>query len=253
MYNPDEYWEKRFANSFNLEVVGFDSFGKSFNRWQYQMKNKILSEFVNSLNLDGKSVLEIGCGTGFYIDFWKKRGVKHLTGVDIVSRSVKTLAKRYPGYRFYKADISSDATLAKYDIITAFDVLFHIVDDSKFDRAIWNISRMCSDNGIVLITDCFPHIEPYVLNHQKSRTLDYYEKVLMRSGLIITDKLPVHFLLNAPLDVANRKFALFMWKIIGGLQLATRLMGLILYAMDTVLLKIVKESPSTEMLVCRKR
>lgn len=254
MYQPEKYWDSRFSKGFNLEAVGFDSFGKSFNRWQYKMKRKVLGDVIEEYGLYDKRVLDVGCGTGFYVDIWKQKGIKDLAGIDISSRSVEELSKRYTEYRFYQVDVSAVTLVGEpFDIITAFDVLFHIVDDSKFGWAIWDIGKLCRRNGLVLITDSFPRFMPYVLNHQKSRTLEEYKKVLSDAKLSIEKRIPIHFFLNAPLDIRNRSLAMFWWKyIVGGLELSTHLMGALFYYLDSVLMKWFKESPSTEMLICRK-
>ena len=258
-YNPEKYWDGRFRKGFNLEAVGFDSFGKSFNRQQYRMKRKVLEKIVTShiKCLGNRHVLDIGCGTGFYVDAWKEWGIKNLVGIDIASQGIKRLSKRFPLYKFYKSDISSPTLVgSKFEIITVFDVLYHIVDDKKFEQAIKNIRKLCADNALILITDIFPHKRPYILKHQKSRTLENYEQVLQRNGIEIVSRVPVHCLLNAPLDVSNswlQWVALSVWwkLVVGGMQKLTHLPGFIFYMVDTLLLGFMKESISTEMMVCR--
>ncbi|MDF1498780.1 MAG: glycosyltransferase [Patescibacteria group bacterium] len=42
-----------------------------------------------------KKVLELRVDNGFYIDYWRSRGISDLTGIDITSKSVKELTKKY--------------------------------------------------------------------------------------------------------------------------------------------------------------
>src|SRR6478736_9632574 len=77
-------------------------------------------------------VLDIGCGTGFYIDLWKSElGAKRVAGIDITKIAVDNLKRKYYGEEFFLVDISSDDVLRmlgnksgnekKYDRISAFD------------------------------------------------------------------------------------------------------------------------------------
>ncbi len=260
-YDPELYWEGRLSKTFSLEAVGFDSFGKGYNRWLYKMSARSLERAIKRglIEPQGKAVLEIGCGTGFYVDIWQKHGITDLVGVDITEASVTELKRRYPSYRFYQRDIGSEAFgihSQAYEIVTAFAVLFHIVDDGEFNQAVRNISNLCARAGTVLITDIFSHKRAYVLPHQKSRTLAEYTKVLSENGLQVVSRVPVYYLLNAPLDVSNRmiqKLALVWWKyFVGGIELTTHLLGPLFYGLDSILTRVCSESPSTEMMICRK-
>jgi 2-polyprenyl-3-methyl-5-hydroxy-6-metoxy-1,4-benzoquinol methylase len=211
MYNPKEYWSKRLEENFSLSGVGFTSFGRNYNKWLYKMRKKVLERAILKYQIDFPKIriLDIGCGTGFYVDMWQKKGVRYLTGIDITAISIREVVAKYPTFNFYEADITSPTLIQdlnlrekSFDLITAFDVLFHIVDDDKFGQAIKNIGMLCSEDGLIFVTDIFPHKRPYVILHQKSRLLKDYVQVLSKNGIKIIDRIPVHYLLNAPLDIS---------------------------------------------------
>ena len=263
-YNPREYWESRLKRDFTLEGVGFDSFSKSFNRWLYKGAKHSLESVIQKglISPRGNSVLDIGCGTGFYIDVWRNCNIDSLIGIDIAPMSIYALRRKYREFAFWEADITSktllaDCPLGTFDIVTTCSVLLHIVDDDKFEQAIKNIKSLLADDGMILITDIFPHKRAYILPHQKSRTLSDYEKVLGDNGLEIVNRIPVHYLLNAPLDISNgfiqKLVLLFWWKMfVGGVEKATHLLAPILYGIDSILTQVCSESPTTEMMICRK-
>ena len=61
-------------------------------------------------------VLDIGCGTGFYVNLWRnKLGAKRIAGVDITNIAVDNLKRKYPGEaeEFCQADISSDDVIRR--------------------------------------------------------------------------------------------------------------------------------------------
>ena len=127
-YKPEQYWQKRFSNDFTLREVGSIGLGYEYNKWLYKARVWVLSRLLrkHKINLHKKRILDIGCGTGFYMNYWEKWEVGSVMGLDITKKSVKMLEKKFPKYKFLKADISSSELNidGKFDIITAFDVLF---------------------------------------------------------------------------------------------------------------------------------
>lgn len=265
-YNAKKYWESILESDFKCFSVGFVCFGKKYNDYLYKMKERSLKRVISRYkikNLNEKNILDIGCGTGFYVNIWDKLNVKHLTGIDITSISAKRLTIQYPDYFFYEADIGSqnlfdEVPLVKnnFDIITAFDVLFHIIDDDKFEQAIKNLHCLCANGGMVLITDLFLHKTPYILYFQKCRILSEYMQLLTKNGFEIVGRHPVHFLAAAPLDISNfllrRVLLRSWWKAIAIFERKTHFLGPILFILDLMLTKLFKESPTVEMLVCKR-
>ena len=49
--------------------------------------------------------------------------------------------------------------LGRFQAISAYDVLFHIVDDARYERAIQNISALLSPGGVFFFSDLFLHGE----------------------------------------------------------------------------------------------
>ncbi len=266
-YNPKKYWTKHLEENFSLSGVGFTQFGDSYNDWMYKMKGKILERVISKYKVDAPSakILDIGCGSGFYVDFWQQKGARVLTGLDITAKSAGELTNRYPKFSFYEADITSPTLIRElplklggFDIITAFDVLFHVVDDDKFEQAIRNIGMLCSKSEFIFITDIFPHKMPYIIFHQKSRILKDYIQILSKNNIEIVGRLPVHYLLNAPLDISNgllQKILLYFWwgRAVSIIERKTHLLGPLFFGLDLIFTRIYQESPSTEMIICRPK
>lgn len=264
-YNPKSYWENRLEKNFNLNGVGFPHFGKSYNEWLYKMRKKVLERFISKykINVPNMRILDVGCGTGFYIDIWIKKGVRCLTGIDITSISVRELKNKYQTFNFYELDITSPTLIndislykEKFNIVTAFDILFHIVDDNKFEQAIKNLGLLCSSDGFILISDIFPQRRIYSHFHQKNRMLKYYTHILSKNGIEIIDRFPVFYLLGPPLDISNvffQKIILYFWweRIVGNIERKTRLIGPLFFFIDSAMTRLFRESPSVEMIICQ--
>lgn len=186
----------------------------------------------NKIFLNDKHILDIGSGTGYYVDYYKINGVSSLIGTDITDISVTNLTKTFPEYQFVQNDIASQlpALLSdnKYDIISIFDVLYYIIDDNLFRKAVENISKLCDNNSTVIITDRFIDQVPSAgLKYFKFRSIERYTKILNQNGLKIIDRKPVNYLLKKKIPLQSiysflkwelKKIHIDLEKIIGAIQ-----------------------------------
>lgn len=261
--NLKDYWENRLQDNFGLHGAGFIGLGKSYNKWMYRVRMKVFLSSVRSLHVDltNREIMDIGCGTGFYIGLWKyKKKVGHLTGIDITNIAIQNLKAKFPDVRLYTADICNDTELqlnsdTQFDIISAFDVLFHITDDSKFEQAIKNIHSMLKLNGYFIFSDNFIHGAEIRSTYQVSRSLSKIEKSLKDNGFEIIRRRPMFVLMNAPIDTTKTRIKR-RWKaitlLIGKGETIGSILGCILYPIEIILVSILKESASTEIMTCRK-
>jgi SAM-dependent methyltransferase len=255
------YWEKRLEKAFGLHGVGYANLGLGFNRWMYRIRRAVfLREVGKHVRVTGDTkVLDIGCGTGFYIDRWKEMGVGDITGLDLTEVVVANCSKKYPEYKFVREDVGEKtltAPLGTFDCISAFDVLFHIVDDQRFENAFRNIASLCKPGGIFVMSDNFLHGQCVCVGHQASRSLDEIEHVVMAAGFDIVERRPMFFLMNDPIDSNNPLFKLFWTALMLAVSLhnvAGSAIGGVLYPLELLLTRVVKEGPSTEILICKKR
>jgi 2-polyprenyl-3-methyl-5-hydroxy-6-metoxy-1,4-benzoquinol methylase len=223
-YEPKKYWEERLKAHFDLKGVGCVGFNETYNKYLYSLKFSSLERtlYKHSVVIRGKSVLDIGCGTGLFVDYYNRRGAKRITGMDITNVSIFTLGGKYPNHNFLIADISDPNIDLKerFDIVNCFDVLYHIVDDDKFKTALGSISALCSKGGYVLITDCFWKMGFTPATHVRHRSLKVYKKVLSKGEIKILGILPMYYLMNRAYlpAVAINKISLIFYLIDRSLQ-----------------------------------
>lgn len=263
-YIPQEYWEDLLTKDFSLSGVGFQGLGKNYNKWLYRARKRIMDCFLQKypLNVKDLNILDIGCGTGFYVEFWRNQSVQHLTGIDLTQKSVTELSIKYKTYKFYREDIGERELRlhGKFDLLTAFDVLFHIVDEDRFENAICNIGRLATTGATILISDNFLKKARLGAFNQAHRTLEQYKKTLIKNGIEVLDIKPIFYLMNGPINIQDSLlFGIYrkLWKIvmyfIGKYEVLGEIMGGILYFVDGFLIKIFKRSITTELLICRKK
>ncbi len=263
-YDAERFWEARLRGRFDLSGAGFRGIGKSFNEALYRQRLIVLRRAIRRFHLpvEGADVVELGPGSGFYVDRWRAWNVRSLLGLDITAVVPERLAAAYPAYRFAQADVSEawPTDDASADIVTAFDVLFHIVDDARFEAAVRQAGRVVRPGGHLLVSDLFLHDRAFRGDHQVSRTLADYAAILSASGFEILGRLPIFVTMHPALDVPagrRRRLAERWWRRIETTLVANprlgRRIGAVLFWIDRSLTRVLREGPSTELLVARRR
>jgi SAM-dependent methyltransferase len=259
--DPANYWEERLTKQYDLGSVGFQSLGLEFNNAMYRVRARVFRRALRWGGLDPASskIMDVGSGTGFYVDLWQKSGVSRVVATDVTQVAVDRLRDRFPRADVYRVDIGDELDLpdrGPYDAVSAFDVLFHIVDDDRYARAINNIASVLRPGGLFFVSDNFLHGEPIRTPIQASRSLKDIERVVVEAGFEIVRRAPVFVLMNAPVDAKS------IWLKRRWTRLAKRLnkepqrgarAGRLLYPVEIALTRLFREGPSTEIMICRKR
>jgi predicted TPR repeat methyltransferase len=213
-----------------------------------------------AVQLDRLAVLDVGCGTGFYLEQWQSLGVKSLAGLDISDWAVAQVAQAYPNGTFYRVDIGAFASplpAERFDVISAIDILVHIVDDAAYLRALKNIHHALRTGGYLLYSDSFFHgAEKQFEDYWKGRSLSTVAVAMQTCGFEIVSRVPMSVLMSAPTDSRHRRLSDAIWETV---MVPVRrrewigfLMGALLYPLDLLLVSRLKESPAIEIMVCRK-
>ncbi len=196
-YEPKRFWERRLSQHFDLKGVGHIAFSTTYNGWLYRRKRRCIEEFFKNVDLKGKQVLDIGCGTGFFVEWYLRRGAK-VTGVDITALAIERLSAKLDA-NFQVADITDPAFPVRgpFDIVNMWDVIYHIVDQNGFDRALVNIKDCLNPDGLFLFTDWLGLPEDQAIAaHVQARCLATYQRVLPANGLKLLSVRPLYTVLN---------------------------------------------------------
>ncbi|WP_346290934.1 class I SAM-dependent methyltransferase [Sphaerothrix gracilis] len=200
VYQPKQFWEQRLSDRFSLQSVGHIGFSEAYNYWLYQRKQRCIAACLAQVDLSGQSVLDIGCGTGFFVDWYLRRGA-NVCGIDITSISVERLQQAYSG-EFYTQDITAaDYVLADrtFDIVNMWDVIYHIVEPQRFEQAFINITSSLKPGGLLLFTDWFgADSDRQIASHVQARCLASYQQFLTPKGFELIDIYPLYTYLNKP-------------------------------------------------------
>jgi SAM-dependent methyltransferase len=258
-----EYWNRRFQRHWGLKGAGTTHFGLQFNAWRYRVRRRVFRRAVGRLNVDpgAISVLEVGSGTGFYVEQWEALGARAISALDISDWAANRLAQDHPGVTFYHADIGAPAVPlppGAFDVVTAVDCLTHIVEDAAWLRALKNIHRALKPGGCLLYSDSFFHgPDKCFRDYWRGRSLAKVAAAMDETGFDIVARAPFLVLMSAPTDTRHRDRNERLWEM-AFLPFLHRewtgfLLGACLYPLELALVSLLDESPAIELMTCRKR
>jgi SAM-dependent methyltransferase len=254
------YWEATLGKYPGLHGVGYVRLGEKYNRWLYRVRRAVFMRRVGPLKADfrGLDILDVGSGTGFYIDRWRELGAEKISALDFASAATEVLERKYPECRVFRLDIGEDVEEIgprAFDVVSAFDVLFHIVDDGKYERAIQNIFSLLRPGGLFVFSDNFVHGDTVRKAHIVHRSLAAVEGAVEDAGFRVVERFPMFVLMNHPVD-SRSGILKILWMAAAGAASLCGLLGFVvgafLYPLELLCVSFLKESPTTEIMVCEK-
>jgi SAM-dependent methyltransferase len=260
-FDRKAYWQDRLTEAFSLEGTGYRGMGERYNRWLYRVQRRVFLRTLRPLigGVDDLNVLDVGSGTGFYVDRWHELGVRTVTGSDITSKATTTLASRFPSDRFVQLDIGGeDLSIldgVRFDCVSACAILYHIVEDQAYERAFHNAFSLLQNGGLFTFSENFLRSNPHSTDIQAFRTESEIIGIAEAVGFEIVERQPIYFLMNAPVSTDSR--ALRAWwrrlsKLLKRHNAAGSVVGACLYPVELPLVSLARRGPSTELVVCRK-
>lgn len=94
--------------------------------------------------LDGASVLDVGCGTGFYPRLFRRQGARRVVGVDAASAMIaqaRRIEEQEPlGITYDVHDATTLPPLGEFELVTAVWLLGYAEDEVALDRMVANLT-----------------------------------------------------------------------------------------------------------------
>jgi ubiquinone/menaquinone biosynthesis C-methylase UbiE len=202
--------------------------GQGFNEVAYTLRLAAAEEILGRSSCAPRSLLEGAVGVGAYAPLWKKLGIQRWVGLDLSESAVERLKHRFADGEFAHVDLTAgDKTLQsvlsdeRFDLVTAIDVLYHIVDKLEFRTALEGLAGRLAPGGYLLISDVFSERPTQVAPHVLRRPLAQYEGILSPRGVKLLARQPVFAILGDPVPRAGfhvRDLAMLgTWRILSKL------------------------------------
>jgi SAM-dependent methyltransferase len=260
-FDPKAYWESRLASRFDFRGVGDIGLPESYNRFLYRVRGHAFALIVRSLGLEAGrfDALDVGSGTGFYIEQWLHRHPRSLTGSDLTDAAVRRLEARFSQAAFVQCDIGAPLapSLAgrQFDVVSAMDMLFHIVDDERYAKAFANFADLVRPGGRLIFSDNLLPARKATVAHQVSRAESEVRDVLHRTGFEIERIAPMFALMNDPVRSDSRllrKAFATIYRLASKDETMGTLVGAVIYPVELLAIGLLPRGPSTEIVVCRR-
>jgi SAM-dependent methyltransferase len=240
-FDAVSYWSKRHRALAGLRATGTLGAPVGWQEWLYKGKLRAYLRGFHTIgfSLRGCRALNFGCGTGYFEDAWESLGAGDTAGIDIVDDVIISLKASHPTRSYRAGDLANEpgliADIGTFDLVTALDVFYHVLDDQALGRIVSTLSGCLAESGYFLFTDALVEATP--AQHVKFRSYDYWEQMLRFNGLQIVHREPVFIVQNRPGRLA---------------RLAPRSLGALAYCVDLPLSRLVPERANNFAVFCTR-
>ena len=155
-FDATAYWQDRMRQS-SLATTGLQGMPLSWQQSLYRQSERVLFGLLGDhVTLSGASVLNFGCGTGYFDEAMAGRGAR-VAGIDLSAETIARLRAKHPNRIYRAGELASEVNLVdglgQFDLVTAIDVLYHITDEPKLRRTVERLRDLVMPGGYFLITE----------------------------------------------------------------------------------------------------
>ena len=121
----------------------------------YKSEVTYIDKLIKSINLNTKTILDVGCGTGKHIELLHKMGYQ-VEGIDLSDTMLQIAEKNYGSEIFFrKGDIKNFKLNKCYDtIISLFHVMSYQISNQDLESSFERVHEHLNPGGI-FIFDCW--------------------------------------------------------------------------------------------------
>jgi ubiquinone/menaquinone biosynthesis C-methylase UbiE len=153
-YVPKLFWDEKARRSgldFEAAVCCDDpSDNEIIDRIQRKLMRSAFQQIGQRIDLAGKKILDYGCGTGRWVEFFRSYGMEY-TGVDLSTEMVRIAAERFSDANF--AALSADGIQypsRTFDVVCSIAVIHHNPYKEQ-SSILQELSRIIKFKGFLVI------------------------------------------------------------------------------------------------------
>lgn len=95
------------------------------------------------------TVLDVGCGTGWFMKLLRRNGWNNLAGLDISIDMIKVAKEQVSGAEFYEMPVEEvSEEVGGYDVVTCLGTIHHMPNIESVSRS---LSRLTRKDGVLIV------------------------------------------------------------------------------------------------------
>ncbi|WP_224360479.1 rhamnosyltransferase WsaF family glycosyltransferase [Hyalangium versicolor] len=156
-----------------------DNCEPQFARKMYQ--EHIARYLFASQLVQGRQVLDVGCGVGYGSRILAQQGATHVTALDISAEAISHARAHYkhPAVDF-RVESASEFHLARtFDVVICFELIEHVPAEAQ-EQVLGRIAEHLSEDGVLLISTPRALAEKRSPFHTREYTQEEFQKALQR-------------------------------------------------------------------------
>lgn len=182
------YWEQRYDSHGKGTAASVFGDPEQVNRRaKLRFANIVLNEIENlDIEIGAATALSVGSGTGLVSERIAEQ-VDSLFGIDFSATAVKNATRNQHSGQYAVAAGNMIPCDEPFDMVTAFSVLYHIVDDQDWQDSIAELARLTKPDGYLLcrINWTSEAMGEKADSHFYSRPRELYEREFRRHSLVL--------------------------------------------------------------------
>ncbi len=196
-FDAKRYFESWHRASGSLEDSETIAPGASPLRTTYHynaVENSIMEALAGERLPTPLTVLDVGSGAGHWIDFYRRVfGASSVVGLELSALAVEALRVKYagePDVEILEGDVGADGFVLgrTFGLVNAVGVMFHVVDDGRWERAVANLAAHLDPGGHAVVTGQFGRTTRNVQFHRRDDFSSWDELRSTTSDVALVNK-----------------------------------------------------------------
>ncbi|GIV30544.1 MAG: hypothetical protein KatS3mg034_1119 [Vicingaceae bacterium] len=184
-YNARQFFDSWYSSALNAgefsdRITLSPNYTNLMMKYHYNLVENLIIEFLHDKNISKPNILDIGSGTGHWLEFYHQLYPDaKIIGLDISEVAVKQLNKKLKNKNIEVMcfDISKSFNPGiNFHIVNAIGVMFHIVEDIQWENAIENISKVLVEGGYFIVSGKFGETSENVQRHASDNFKSWDER-----------------------------------------------------------------------------
>ena len=136
----------------------FETIGDRYDTWHPTVSGRLQQAMVLGEvgDLRGRSVLDAGCGTGYYCRLYAAGGARRVLGIDLAETMIDyaVMTHAAPSIEYRVGDAVSGSVGERFDLVTALWLVNHTEDSAQLKAMLDGFVR-CADELDSLLVSLF--------------------------------------------------------------------------------------------------